>query len=254
MIDLAKRTNLAARITDRMFEAILQGELKPGERIIETKMARQLGVGQSTFREALQALEHRGLVIKNHGTFVTKLTPQDVDLLFAVRLDLEPSAASLACGKLSPKHIQQLEFYLDEMKQARLRRDFASLIKNDLAFHQLVWEAPQISTLKRILTLVLPPLFAFFYVRHAHAFSDDPALAEETFAKEHEDHRKLLAALKQGDPKQAKKIFWEVIHHFSQTFVDLHAEPDHETASQSRSRSACITSELRDSPRLDRSS
>jgi DNA-binding GntR family transcriptional regulator len=224
MIRLTKRSNLAEQITGRLFEAILQGELKPGERIIETKMASQLGVGQSTFREALQALEHRGLVTKDHGTFVTKLTPQDVELLFTVRLALEPLAASMACGKLTPTQIGQLELFLDEMKRARQRRDFPTLLRNDLAFHELIWEAPQVGTLKRILNLVLPPLFAFFFMRHAHAFSNDPALAEETFRKEHEDHCRLLAALKKGKPEEAKQTFQEVNQQFLQTILELRAE------------------------------
>lgn len=247
MITMAKRSNLAARITERMFEAILQGELKPGERIIETKMAAQLGVGQSTFREALQALEHRGLVTKDRGTFVTKLTVQDVNLLFAVRLELEPLAASLACGRLSPKQFQQLKFYLDEMKQARQRQDFTTLLKNDLAFHQLIWEAPQVRTLKRILGLVLPPLFAFFFMRHSHAFSDDPSLAEETFRKEHEDHCRLLAALEEGDPEQAKKTFREVIWHFLETILELRSESDSGTTSPAHLASVAMTLESGDS-------
>jgi DNA-binding GntR family transcriptional regulator len=232
MIKLAKRSNLAAQITERLFEAILENELKPGERIIETQMAKQLGVGQSTFREALQALEHRGLVTKDHGTFVTKLTVQDVEILFAARLDLEPLAASLACGKLTPKHLQELEFCLEEMRKARQRRDFTTLIKNDLAFHQLIWEAPQVDSLKRILNLVLSPLFAFYWIRHSPAFGNDPSLAEETFKKEHEDHCRLLAALKEGNPDEAKRTFREVIQQFWQTILDLRAELAPGTSSQ----------------------
>ena len=247
MIQLAKRSNLATQITERMFDAILQGELKPGERLIETKMARQLSVGQSTFREALQALEHRGLVTKDHGTFVTELTPLDVRLLFAVRLDLEPLAASLACGKLTSKHIQQLEFCLDEMEKARQRRDFTALLRNDLAFHQLIWEAPEVSTLKRILSLVLSPLFAFFFTRHSHAFADNPSLAEEMFKKEHADHCRLLAALKTGNTEEAKRTFEEVIEHFAQTILELRTEPDHGTASQSHPASAQRPAEVTES-------
>jgi DNA-binding GntR family transcriptional regulator len=248
MIKLLKLGNLAAQITERLFDAIIQGELKPGERIIETKMAKQLGVGQSTFREALQALEHRGLITKDRGTFVTKLTVQDVEILFAVRLDLEPLAASLACGKLTSEHIQQLEFHLDEMKQARQRRDFTTLLKNDLAFHQLIWEAPQVDSLKRILNLVLSPLFAFFFMRHSPAFWDDPSLAEETFRKEHEDHCRLLAVLKEGNPDVAKRTFREVVQQFWQTILDLSVEPAPGTSSQPHTVSGKTPAEVGESP------
>ena len=251
MINLAKRSTLATQIVDRLFEAILHSELKPGERIIETKMAKQLGVGQSTFREALQALEHRGLVTKDHGTFVTELTPLDVRLLFAVRLDLEPLAASLACEKLTAKHIQQLEFYLNEMDKARQRRDFTALLRNDLAFHQLIWEAPEVSTLKRILSLVLSPLFAFFFTRQSRAFADNPSLAEEMFKNEHADHCRLLAALKTGNTEVAKRTFEEVIGHFAKTILELGAEPGRGTVSQSLPASAQRPEEVTESALQD---
>lgn len=224
MIRLPKRSNLATQITEGLFDAILRGELKPGEQIIETKMAKQLGVGQSTFREALQALEHRGLVTKNRNTFVTELTVQDVEVLFAVRLELEPLAASLACGRLTGAQIRQLELRLERMEKARLRRDYTSLLANDLAFHQLIWEAPQVDTLKRILNLVLPPLFAFFFTRHSHAFSDNPDLAEETFRKEYDDHRRLFLALLEGKPEEAKRTFRDVTRNFLQTILELKEE------------------------------
>jgi len=233
MIKLTKRSNLAAQITDRLFDAILQSELEPGERIIETKMAKQLGVGQSTFREALQALEHRGLVTKERSTFVTRLTLEDVKVLYSVRANLEPLAASMACGKLAAKDIRQLELFLDEMKKARQRRDFTTLLKYDLAFHQLIWEVPQVSSLKRILNVVLSPLFAFYLIRLTHSCLGDLSIVEETFRKEYTDHCRLLAALKEGNPDKAERTFREVIQNFLQTtIVDVGAEPVQGTAPQ----------------------
>jgi len=220
MIGLAKRSNLAAQITDRLFEAILQGELKPGERIIETQMAKQLGVGQSTFREALQALEHRGLVTKERGTFVTRLTLQDFETLFAVRMELEPMAASMACGKLTGKHILQLEFFLSEMKEARQRQDFIALVKNDISFHQLIWELPQVTSLNRLLNLVLSPLFAFSLNTLFHKYAQDLSLVEARFEREHDDHCRLLEALREGEPEDVKSVFRSVMQRYLQETLD----------------------------------
>jgi DNA-binding GntR family transcriptional regulator len=228
MIELAKRSNLAAQITDRLFEAILQGELKPGERIIETKMAKQLGVGQSTFREALQALEHRGLVTKERGTFVTRLTLRDFETLFAVRLELEPMAASMACGKLTGEHVCQLEVFLSEMNEARQRRDFITLVKNDIAFHQLIWELPQVSSLNRLLNLVLSPLFAFSLNTLFRNYADDLSLVEARFEREHKDHCRLLDALREGKPDEVKSVFQNVMTRYLQeTLDDARAEKVH---------------------------
>jgi len=220
MIKLAKRSNLAEQITDRLFDAILQGELKPGERIIETKMAKQLGVGQSTFREALQALEHRGLVTKDRGTFVTRLTLEDFEALFAVRLELEPMAAAMACEKLTPKHLEHLEFLLDEMKKARQRRDFTTLVKNDIAFHQLIWELPEVGSLNRLLNLVLSPLFAFSLSTLLQISSNNLALMEERYEREHEEHCTLLAALRDRKPDEVKSVFRTIMQRYLRETLD----------------------------------
>ena len=242
MIELAKRSNLAEQITERLFQAILTGELKPGEQIIETKMARQLGVGQSTLREALQAMEHRGLVTKNRNTFVTELSIQDVEILFAVRLELEPLAASLACGRLTEAQLQELQHHLDTMETARRQHNYAMLLTSDLAFHQVVWEAPKVETLRRFLNLILPPLFAFFYMRHSDAFAGNPALAEQTFREEHQDHRRLMAALQSNDPANAKRTFQEVIPHFVGTILEL--EKEKEAASSSLKQAATAVDKI----------
>jgi len=227
MIELAKRSNLADQITDRLFEAILQGELKPGERIIETKMAQQLGVGQSTFREALQALEHRGLVTKDRGTFVTRLTLADFETLFAVRLELEPMAAAMACSKLTDEHIRQLERLLDEMKEARQRRDFIALVKIDIAFHQLIWELPQVTSLNRLLNLVLSPLFAFALSTLFRNYAEDLSQVEARFEREHEEHCLLLEALREGKPEEVKRVFRSVMQRYLQeTLEDARAGMD----------------------------
>jgi DNA-binding GntR family transcriptional regulator len=225
MIRLSKQRNLAERITDRLFEAVLHGELKPGERIIETKMARQLGVGQSTFREALQALEHRGLVTKDRHTFITKHTLQDIEVLFAVRLELEPLAAALACERLTSAHFRQLELYCDEMEKARQRLDFVTVVKNDLKFHELIWQTPQVSALYRILNLVLPPLFVFLFIRHSDALSNQLNTWEEATKRGNDDHSRLIGALKQRDPVLVKEIFREVTQRSIQAMRALGAEP-----------------------------
>ena len=214
MIKLPKHRSLATRVTERLFEAVLQGDLKPGQRIIETKMAKQLGVGQSTFREALQTLEHRGLVTKNRRTFITKNTIQDIEVLFAVRLELEPLAASLACGRLGSTHLREIEFHLEEMKKATEQWDFSTRAKNDLAFHQVIWEAPQINALSRIMDLVMPPLFAYALIVHSDLLSREPSRAEEAFKEDDEHHCKLLAVLRARNPEHVKKTFREIIQRF----------------------------------------
>src|SRR5947209_19061185 len=83
--------SLRAEVRERLRQAIMQGELKPGEQIVESRLARQLGISQAPVREALRELEQMGLVV-NHmrrGTFVRELTAQDAWEMYTLRAQLE---------------------------------------------------------------------------------------------------------------------------------------------------------------------
>jgi len=217
MIRAMKRGNMRSRLTDHLIDAILHGELRPGDRIVEGKLARQLQVGQSTLREALQELEHRGLVTKreNRGTFVTKLTTKDVEGIYAVRLELEPLAASLAHSRLTPEHAARLNHFVDMMESARLRRDLFEILRNDLAFHQHIWKLSDNTALERALNLVCAPLFAFYLLRissgaPAYDFNKDAY----DFSRDNQEHYALLESLKKGAAEEVRQSFREMIEGF----------------------------------------
>lgn len=216
MIKEMKRGNMRSRLTDHLFEAILHGELRPGDRIVEGKLARQLQVGQSTLREALQELEHRGLITKreNRGTFVTKLTTKEVEGIYAVRLELEPLAASLAHQRLTPEQAARLTHFVDKMESARQHRDLIEILRNDLAFHQLIWKLSDNTVLERALNLVCAPLFAFYLLR----ISSDPVYDFNRdaydFSRDNQEHYALLESLKKGGPDEVRSAFREMIEGF----------------------------------------
>jgi DNA-binding GntR family transcriptional regulator len=89
---------LAIRVAEHLRQAIHTGKLKPGERIVELRVARQLATGQSTVREALKELEYLGLVVKfpNRGSFVVKLSEEEVRQIYEVRSALESLADNTA--------------------------------------------------------------------------------------------------------------------------------------------------------------
>src|SRR5215472_10452202 len=155
MLQIAKK-NLRRQLADRLFEAILEGELHPGERLAEVRLAKQLGVGQSTLREALQELEYRGLLRKNEnrGTFVTKLTTQKVNEIYAVRLELEPLAASLAALHITAECLGELSRFVEKMRSALAGSDLTGMLRNDLVFHQTIWKLSGNESLERTLDLI----------------------------------------------------------------------------------------------------
>src|SRR5579859_7833774 len=106
MVDTAARDDLMTRkgrfaaiepvtlkdlVSGAVREAILNGKLSPGDRIVEIKLAKQLNVGQNAVREALQELEFQGFVTKtpNKGTFVTDLSLDDINQIYRFRKEFE---------------------------------------------------------------------------------------------------------------------------------------------------------------------
>ena len=227
MVLALKRGNLRTHLTSHLFDAILSGELPPGERIVEGRLARELGVAQSTLREALQELEHQGLVTKSErrGTFVTRLTVEDMEDLYLVRLQLEPLAAELACRNMKREHFQQLAEVLERMCAAGREGVFVELLKADLAFHQLIWKFSGNPFLERALNVVCPPLFASYMIRLVSGDTYD-------LAKDYEEHASLIEALKQGKPAPVRQAFAAITEVFRlQDVENLRAsEAQHRTA------------------------
>jgi DNA-binding GntR family transcriptional regulator len=221
MVKPVPRATLRSKVVAHLFDAILRRELRPGDRIVEARLAHRLGVAQSTLREALQELEHKGLVTKqeNRGTFVTRLTAQDIEDIYLVRLELEPLAAALAHQRWTQEHHAHLAGLLEEMRKASERRDFETLLKSDLAFHQFIWRASGNKALERALNAVSPPIFAGYLIL---LFSGDTY----DFAKDNEEHQVLLAALQKGGPDEVRKAFREMTEVFRlQDVRNLLAQP-----------------------------
>ena len=204
-----KRANLRTRLAELIFEEIVKGTFKPGDRIVEGPFARELGVSQSSLREALHELEHQGVVTKfdNRGTFVTKLSREQIDQLYAVRQQLEPFAARLAHTRMTQAVRATLTDLLRKMRFAIRQRDLVELARLDLDFHRTIWRLSGNEWLERALRLVGTPLLAFDYV----GLYESPTY---NFDKMHCQHESLLHALGSGTPDDARKSFEHTIEDF----------------------------------------
>src|SRR5271157_3854367 len=118
--NLERRPPIADRIAETIRGLIVSGDLKPGDRIVESRIARDIGVGQPTVREALVALEHQGLVVRkaNQGCVVTSLTRVEICQLIRIRAELETLAVELAVESASDVEIAKLLTITDSMKAA----------------------------------------------------------------------------------------------------------------------------------------
>ena len=160
---VTKKVRVVALVKD----AILAGALKPGEQLVETRIAQQFGVGQGLIREALIELEHQGFVerVPFSGTQVTKFKLEDVGQIFELRLELEPLAFTLAGQQAKPAEIAELLALIAAMtksaKQANQRRFF----EQNLDYRRKVWAMSGNKYLAQTLERLVAPLFALYIMR-----------------------------------------------------------------------------------------
>lgn len=149
---LKKRNLFRDEIHEYIKDAILSGELKPGDRIVETRWARELGVSQSPVREAIRELEIIGLVENRpfQGSYVKELTVKDVKDSYRVRMSLEKLGMEDAVANITDEQLQDIYVVMKEMEAAAENHEFDLYIKKDALFHQMIMEASQNKTVIRL--------------------------------------------------------------------------------------------------------
>jgi DNA-binding GntR family transcriptional regulator len=121
-------------------KAILDGRFRPGERLNESHIAREMGISRGPVREAMQALEQEGLIQTVHwkGSFVAELDPQAFRELVELRILLETHAARAATVRCTPAEIAELDDLIAQMRLACRAGDIDEMVNYDLAFHHAI--------------------------------------------------------------------------------------------------------------------
>lgn len=124
-------------------EAILRGELKPGERLMELQLANKLGVSRTPIREAIRMLEQEGLAVTTprKGAEVAKMTEKDMEDVLAIREALEQLAASLACDHATEEELTALRTERDRFEHLIRSGEIKRIAESDMRFHELLYEA-----------------------------------------------------------------------------------------------------------------
>lgn len=194
------RVSLKDAAVQRICQAIERGELKAGETVTELGLARKLGVGQPTIREALLELEFIGYVepAASRKTRVTLLTRRSIDNIYLVRTPLEALAAELVAAQKSPQ-LQSCWEHLQGMETAARSGTFPQFCHVDLDFHRALWRSSQNECVESALERIVPKLFAFGIIQHARPGS--AKLIEIC-----ELHRCLLNVILEGDREAARQF------------------------------------------------
>lgn len=122
-------------------QAILRGELQPGERLLEIHLANKLGVSRTPIREAIRKLELEGLVIMipRKGAVVAEITEKSLRDVLEVRRALEELAVKLACEKIQADEIEELKVVAKEFEKALGTGDVTVYAEADVKFHDIIY-------------------------------------------------------------------------------------------------------------------
>lgn len=180
-------------------QAILKGELKPGERLMEIALAQRLGVSRTPIREALRKLELEGLVvmIPRRGAQVANITEKDLNDVLEVRVALENMAIEKACARITEDGLKSLDEAEKKFERTIAEGDLVSLAEADEAFHEIIYQASGNLRLNQVVSNLREQMYRYRL----------EYLKEEEARKELvKEHTELCQALKERDTARAQAI------------------------------------------------
>lgn len=203
MSESISRGLLSDQVYDLILASILDGSRAPGSRVVESEIARQLGISQAPVREAVKRLVHAGLVVSvaRHGSYVTEISPEEFAIAREMRAILEAKGAHIATGKVGSADIAKLRSITTRMQHAVDAGDWAAFRTLDVEFHRSVIAATGLAVLSRMWDTLEPMLVS------QRAIGDPSYLGDRRRVVAW--HIDLVDALLAGDPDAASAMFAE---------------------------------------------
>lgn len=212
---------LSEQIREQLMESIVNGDIKPGTKLVENTLAKEFGVSQAPVREALKSLESLGLVLVEpyKGTTVKKFGIETMQEYFVVRSELEGLAARLACQNITEEELHELELLLEDMIEAAKMRDYGRRAEINRMFHNNIIAASHNSLLVNVCRMV--QLGSWSRITAKYTKMDPDYMAER--------HREMIGYLRNREEESLEnavhKHIRESFENFTSTF---YAEEDQE--------------------------
>ncbi|MEO3753111.1 FCD domain-containing protein [Streptomyces sp. B6B3] len=180
---------------------ILGGDLTPGQRLVESDIARRVGTSQAPAREAIKRLAHEGLVVSqsHRGTYVPQVSAGQAQEVRDIRVMFEEYAARRASGQLDAEHLRLLTEDVERLRRAAEAGDIGDFRDADMSFHRHVCEAAGNAALTRLWRMIESSMWGLHVLGNPRYDGDWRAMAEY--------HAELLGALRAGDPDTAGPMF-----------------------------------------------
>lgn len=156
MTDIIKKEKISDQVCRYIQDRILYGEYRDGERIVETKIAKDLGVSQSPVREALKELEVMGLVeiIPYTGSVVRSVNERELKQIYELRGVIESFAARNGMENVKDDDVRQMESIIDKMRAVAKENDKEKLSEYDLKLHSIIISRANNPYIMKMWTLV----------------------------------------------------------------------------------------------------
>jgi DNA-binding GntR family transcriptional regulator len=194
---LSLKVSLADRVADYLREAIFRGKIAPGEQLREVPLSQALGISRGPIRDALSRLEREGLVTipRNGRTIVARLTQEDFDEVYSLRLGLERVAMQYAIRNATPADLDEMQrivsVMIEQVSQAITEKDAADL---DLKFHDTVYQSSRHRRLQSVWADLRPQIYIFLLSRN---------VADSDFRTQMVRHQEIIDVIRAGDELRA---------------------------------------------------
>lgn len=196
---IERHQTLREKILETIRDAILKGNMKPGERVSEPDLAERFGISRTPIREAFRQLESEGYlqVIPRKGAVVASLSERDIEEFYAIKIILEGFAARMAAENLTPKDIERLESINERLQQIAAEGDVKNFFRVHNEFHEVFIKAAGNEKLYEMITQLV-----MRFKRLRLASLSQPGRMEISV----EEHRNMIQAFKNHDGDRADSL------------------------------------------------
>ena len=195
-------------------QAILRGELKPGERLMEIQLANKLGVSRTPIREPIRKRELEGLVlmIPRKGAEVAEITEKRLRAVLEVLRAREELAVPLACEKITKEEIRELERVAKEFQQVVKSSDITEIAEVDVCFHDIIYTATDNQKLIQLLNNLREQMYRYRveYLKRDGVF---PQLIAE--------HEALIRHIENNEKEKATEVMCRDIDNQVEAVIDV---------------------------------
>ena len=196
---IGPRKSLGEYVFDTLRQAIVRGQMAPGDRLVESRIAQALEISRTPVREAIHKLEREGFICRRPrgGFTVLGFSRKDIEETFEIRSVLESYAARLAAVKHRPHELEKLERSVDAFQQCLEAGQMERLVEINTEFHDMLYTLSRNPRLVKMINTLRDQIYRF-----RRMILEDTRMAQAS----NQDHRRMLERIRQRDAAGTERL------------------------------------------------